>query len=145
MPFVLHAEGGWPHRRWLSVDFAAVSQAYELHNQMGILNIDNDAVISDAVLPVIAQRGAYESLTEAAPCPVLPRSLRKGGNRRHESAALCQGTTSVVPARLNGSRALAPEGIYLFEAENVATVLLSPQGLKAIRFYLSCGTTEVVP
>lgn len=53
-------------RRWLSVDFAAVSQAYDLHNQAGILNVDNDAVISDAVLPVIAQRGADESLAEAA-------------------------------------------------------------------------------
>jgi hypothetical protein len=32
-----------------------------------------------------------------AGCPIHPRSLRMGGNHEPESAAMCQGTTSVVP------------------------------------------------
>src|ERR1035437_487961 len=45
--------------------------------------------------------------------PVHPRSLRKGGNHEPQSAALCQGATSVVPK--DGSKkiwASAPEGCF---------------------------------
>jgi hypothetical protein len=38
-----------------------------------------------------------------------------------------------------------PEKIYLIETEDVAAILLSPQGLKAFDFTRPCGTTEVVP
>jgi hypothetical protein len=52
------------------------------------------------------------------------KGIQKGKKR--------QGTTSVVPKKLfNRSRALAPEGYYPVETDDVATTKLLPQGLKA--------------
>jgi hypothetical protein len=58
----------------------------------------------------------------------LAEKCQRSGEKR-------QGTTSVVPIDdPNRPWALAPEGIYLHEIENVVTMWLFPQGLKADSF-----------
>jgi hypothetical protein len=52
--------------RALSVDLAAVADAYDLDAHSFVLNIGDDAVIADAVFPVVAQGGTNERFADAA-------------------------------------------------------------------------------
>lgn len=50
----------------LTVDFAAVCDADDEDADPAVLDVGNEAVVADEVLPEVAELGAFESFADAA-------------------------------------------------------------------------------